>query len=101
MKLAEAFGRLAHAAKDTGGAIRARIAERMVLFIVTPGYRHNFRPRRANDSMPVQPLVDTLLYWLCTAFGGLFGSIGLVALLANLIEDVTFERVELIVIGVM
>ena len=73
----------------------------MVLFIVTPGYRHHFRPRRANDSMPVQPLVDTLLYWLCTAFGGLFVSIGLVALLANLIEDVTFEPTELIVIGIM
>jgi hypothetical protein len=51
--------------------------------------------------MPMRPLVDVMLYWFCTAFGGLFGSIAIVAFLANAIEGVRFERDELLVIGTM
>jgi hypothetical protein len=73
----------------------------MILFVVTPGFRHHFRPKRQTDTMPVRPLVDVLLYWICTAFGGLFGSIGIVAFIASQVEDVSFERIDLIVIGTM
>lgn len=73
----------------------------MILFIVTPLFRRRFRPRRPDDAMPVRPLVDVMLYWFCTAFGGLFGSIGAVALIANAIEGVRFDRDELLVIGTM
>ena len=51
--------------------------------------------------MPLRPLLDVMLYWLCTAFGGLFGSIGAVAFLASAIEGVRFERNELWIIGTM
>lgn len=74
---------------------------RVILLTVTPSFRRRFRPRRSDDSMPVRPLLDVMLYWLCTAFGGLFGSIGAVALLANAMEGVRFERNELWVIGTM
>ncbi len=73
----------------------------VILFTVTPSFRRRFRPRRSDDSMPVRPLLDVMLYWLCTAFGGLFGSIGAVAFLANAIEGVRFERDELWVIATM
>ena len=73
----------------------------MIFFIVTPSFRRRFRARRPSDTIPVRPLVDVMLYWFCTAFGGLFGSIGAVAFLASAIEGVTFERDELWVIGVM
>ena len=73
----------------------------MILFIATPSFRRRFRPRRPSDTIPMRPLVDVMLYWICTAFGGLFGSIGAVAFLASAIEGVRFERDELWVIGVM
>ena len=73
----------------------------MMLFVVTPDYRHHFQPRRSTDTMPVKPLVDVLLYWLCSAFGGLFGSIGIVSWIAVAVEDVKFETADLVVIGIM
>lgn len=72
-----------------------------MFFIATPSFRRRFRPRRPSDTIPVRPLVDVMLYWFCTAFGGLFGGIGAVAFLASAIEGVRFERDELWVIGVM
>lgn len=68
----------------------------MILLTVTPRFERNFRPRRANDSIPVKPLIDVMLYWCCTTFGGLFASVGFVALFAYLFAGVPFERGEII-----
>lgn len=73
----------------------------MIFFIATPSFRRRLRPRRPTDTIPVRPLIDVMLYWFCSAFGGLFGSIGAVAFLASAIEGVRFERDEMWVIGVM
>ena len=51
--------------------------------------------------MPVRPLVDVLLYWLCSVFGGLFGSIAAMSLIVRAIEHVAFDRIELLTIGMM
>jgi hypothetical protein len=68
---------------------------RVLFFIITPSYRRRFRPRRPSDSIPVRPLIDVMLYWCCTTFGGLFASVGIVALLANQFTGVPFERGEI------
>ena len=68
----------------------------MILLTITPRFERNFRPRRPNDSIPVKPLIDVMLYWCCTTFGGLFASAGIVALLAYTIGDVPFERGEIL-----
>ncbi len=68
----------------------------MILFIVSPSFRRHFRPRRPNDSIPIRPFIDVLLYWCCSTFGGLFASVGIVALLANQIQGIVFERSEIV-----
>ena len=73
----------------------------MILLINTPRFRRRFTPRRPTDSIPVQPLIHVMLYWCCTTFGGLFASVGIVALLANQIEGIPFERNEIILMGVL
>lgn len=72
----------------------------MILFTVTPRFERHFRPRRPADMIPMRPLVDVLIYWCCATFGGLFGSIGIVAFIANQTLDVTFDVNELAVIVV-
>ena len=69
----------------------------MILLVTSPWFRRRFRRRRADDSIPVRPLIDILLYWCCATFGGLFASAGIVALIANQFLDVQFERNEVIV----
>lgn len=38
-----------------------------------------------------------MLYWCCTTFGGLFASVGAVALLAYELGGIPFERGEILV----
>ena len=73
----------------------------MICFIVTPQYRHHFRPPRPTDEIPARPLVDVLLYWFCSVFGGLFGSIAAMSLIVRVVENVAFDRIELLTIGSM
>ncbi len=73
----------------------------MIFLIVTPRFERWFRPRRPNDSIPVRPLIDVMLYWCCTTFGGLFASIGLTALMANQFEDIPFDRGEIMVMAAL
>ena len=73
----------------------------MIGFIVTPQYRNHFRPPRPTDEIPVRPLVDVLLYWFCSVFGGLFGSIAAMSLVVRAVEHVAFDRIELLTIGTM
>ncbi len=68
----------------------------MIFLVPSPSFRRRFQPRRPNDSIPVRPMIDVMLYWCCTTFGGLFASVGIVALLANQFMDVPFERNEII-----
>jgi len=68
----------------------------MILLINPPRFHRRFTPRRAADSIPVQPLIHVMLYWCCTTFGGLFASVGIVAFLANQIEGIVFERSEIL-----
>ena len=71
----------------------------MIPFIITPPFRRRFRPPRATDEMPVAPLVDVMLYWICSTFGGLFASAGLVALLGAYFAGVQFERIEVVILS--
>ncbi len=73
----------------------------MICFIVTPQYRHQFRPPRQTDEMPVRPLVDVLLYWFCSVFGGLFGSIATMSLVVRAMEHVAFDHTEILTIASM
>lgn len=73
----------------------------MICFIVTPQYRHHFRPPRPTDEIPVRPLVDVLLYWFCSVFGGLFGAIAAMSLVVRAVEHVAFDRIEVLTIGSM
>ncbi len=73
----------------------------MICLIHTPRFERRFRPRRANDSIPVRPLIDVLLYWCCTTFGGLFASAGITALLAYELADIPFDRGEIVVMAVL
>lgn len=73
----------------------------MIGFIVTPPYRRHFRPPRQTDEMPVRPLVDVLLYWFCSVFGGLFASIAAMSLAVRVLEHVAFDHSEVITIGSM
>ena len=73
----------------------------MICFIVTPQYRHHFRRSRQTDEIPVRPMVDVLLYWFCSVFGGLFGSITVMSLIVGGIEHVAFDQIELASITTM
>ncbi len=73
----------------------------MIGFIVTPPFRRHFRPPRQNDEIPVRPMIDVLLYWFCSIFGGLFGSIAVMSLAVRVIEHIAFDRMEVITIGTM
>lgn len=71
----------------------------MILFVVTEPFRRYFRPPRANDDIPVRPLVDIFLYWICGTFGGLCGSAGVVAFLISAYTGVELEPVEVVVLA--
>jgi len=73
----------------------------MICFIVTPEYRHHFRPSRQRDEMPIRPLIDVLLYWFCSVFGGLFGAIAAMSLVVRAVENVAFDRIEMLTVGAM
>lgn len=73
----------------------------MFLFIVTPPYRRHFRPPRQNDEIPVRPIVDVLLYWFGSVFGGLFGSIAVMSVVVRAMEHIAFDRMEAITISSM
>jgi hypothetical protein len=71
----------------------------MIFFVVTPNYRREFG--RQNDEMPVQPLVDVFLYWFCSVFGGLFTAVASMALVVRAVEQVAFDRIEMVTVTVM
>ncbi len=73
----------------------------MLLFVVSPQFRREFEPSRQNDELPVRPLVDVLLYWFCSVFGGLFAAVSTMALVVRVIEQVEFDRVEMLTVAAM
>ena len=73
----------------------------MLLFVVTPNFRREFEPSRQNDEMPVRPLVDVLLYWFCSVFGGLFAAVSTMALVVRALEQVAFDRIEMMTVAIM
>ena len=46
-------------------------------------------------------MIDVVLYWFCATFGGLFGSVGAVALIMSAAEGVQLDRLEMAVLSVM
>jgi len=73
----------------------------MILLVPSPSFRRRFPPRRPDDAIPVRPMIDVLLYWCCTTFGGLFASVGIAAFAANEFLDVPIERNEVIGMAVL
>jgi hypothetical protein len=73
----------------------------MFLFVVTPQFRREFEPSRQNDELPVRPLVDVLLYWFGSVFGGLFAAVATMALVVRVIEQVEFDRMEMMTVAGM
>jgi len=55
----------------------------MILFVVGPFFRRR-RPRRAQDEMPMQPLVEVLLFWTFFGIGALCGSMAIALFVAGL-----------------
>ncbi|HSP17088.1 MAG TPA: hypothetical protein VLV78_20250 [Thermoanaerobaculia bacterium] len=71
----------------------------MVFLVVSPSDRREFG--RQNDEMPVRPLVDVILYWFCSVFGGLFTAVASMALVVRMIQKVEFDRVEALTVAAM
>lgn len=55
----------------------------MILFVVGPFFRRR-RPRRAQDEMPMQPLIEVLLFWAFFGIGALCGSMAIALFVAGL-----------------
>ena len=56
----------------------------MLLLIATPSFRRYFRPKRQTEDVPIEPMIDVLLYWCCSILGGLFAAVGGMALFAGI-----------------
>lgn len=48
--------------------------------------------------MPVRPLVDVILYWFCSVFGGLFAAVATMALVVRAIEQVELDHIDLVTV---
>ncbi len=50
----------------------------MILFVITDFFRRR-KPRRAQDEMPVEPLLLMLIFWTLFGLGALMGGVAIVA----------------------
>ncbi len=54
----------------------------MMLFVIGGFFRRRRGPRYSRDEMPIDPLIEVLLFWFLFGLGALFGSAALASAFA-------------------